>query len=313
MFVPVAFIPGMTGRLYNQFALAIAFSVALSGINSLTLSPALCGLLLKEKKANNFFIFRWFERGYEATLRHYQHGVNFCLNHKKYVLLIFALLGLGTALVFKMLPTDFLPEEDQGYFIVVVKGPDASSLYRTQQTVKKALKIIQSTEGVADTITINGYNVIDSINQPDTAVVFVILKPWSERNAPDLSATALMKKLQDQFAGINEAIIGVVNAPTIPGLGSVGGFQFEVEDVNNLGVTHLAAATNKLVAAANKRPELQKLFSDLTVNVPQLYLDIDRTKAKALKVSINSLLGTLQTYLGSYYVNNFTKYGQTYG
>lgn len=312
VFVPVAFIPGMTGSLYNQFALAIAFSVALSGINSLTLSPALCGILLKQKKESHFILFRWFEQGYELVLSKYKMAVDYCLVHKKYVLIIFALLAVSTAFVFRVLPTGFLPEEDQGYFIVVIKGPNASSLYRTQETVKKALKILGETEGVAHTISINGYNVIDSINQPDTAVIFVILTPWSERTTPELSATGLMKKVQAQFAGISEAVIGVVNAPTIPGLGSVGGFQLEIEDVNNSGVNNLTSVVNQFVAEGNKRPEIHGLFSDLTVDVPQLYLNIDRTKAKALNVSITDLLSTLQTYLGSYYINNFTKYGQTY-
>ncbi|RUR17197.1 multidrug efflux RND transporter permease subunit [Legionella sp. km535] len=312
VFVPVAFIPGMTGSLYNQFALAIAFSVALSGINSLTLSPALCGVLLKQKVENNFFVFRWFERGYEATLNQYKKMVDLCLNHKKIVLIIFIVLGIVTAFVFKSLPTGFLPEEDQGYFITVVKGPDASSLYRTEETVKKALKILSSTEGVANIISINGFNIIDGINQPDTAVLFVILNPWSERTTPELSAEGIMKKVQAQFNNINDARIGVVNAPTIPGLGSVGGFQLEIEDVNNQGVEQLAAVVNQFVEEANKDPAIGGLFSDLSTQVPQLFLNIDRTKAKALNVSINELLVTLQTYLGSYYVNNFTKYGQTY-
>jgi len=312
VFVPVAFIPGMTGSLYNQFALAIAFSVALSGINSLTLSPALCGMLLKPKVPNNFAFFRWFEKGYERLLDKYKRAVTFCLTHKKYVLIVFALLGVATFFVFRVLPTGFLPEEDQGNLIIVVKGPNASSLYRTQDTVKKVLKILGNTKGVAHTISINGYNIIDSINQPDTAVIFTILTPWSDRTSESLSANAIMKKLQKEFMGINDAIIGVMNPPTIPGLGSVGGFQLEIEDINNAGVESLASVVNQFVAEGNNRPEIHGLFSDLTVAVPQLYLNIDRTKAKALKVSITDLLITLQTYLGSYYVNNFTKYGQTY-
>lgn len=312
VFVPVAFIPGMTGSLYNQFALAIAFSVALSGINSLTLSPALCGIILKPKVTNNFILFRWFERGYDSLLTHYKKLVDFCLDHKKYVLIIFGILALATILVFRFLPTGFLPEEDQGYFIVVVEGPNASSLYRTEETVKKALNIIEATDGVANTISINGYNVIDSINQPNTGVIFVILKPWSERTTKALSAGGIMMKLQEKFSRINDAIIVAVNAPTIPGLGSVGGFQFEIEDIDNAGVNALANVVNQFVAAGYARPEIHGLFSDLSVDVPQLFLNIDRTKAKALHVSITDLLATLQTYLGSYYINNFTKYGQTY-
>lgn len=312
VFVPVAFIPGMTGSLYNQFALAIAFSVGLSGINSLTLTPALCGLLLKEKHENHFFIFRWFETFYRKLQFYYKRGVNHCLDHSKLVLLIFAALLVVALLVFNRLPTGFIPEEDQGYFVVVVKGPSGSSLYRTQDTVGKVLDVLDKTEGVANTISINGYNIIDAINQPDTGVVFVILKPWSERNTPKLNVKGIMAKVQGEFAKINEAIIVPVNAPSIPGLGSVGGFQLEVEDRNNIGVEELTKVVNQFVEEGNKRPELKGLFSNLSTNVPQLYLDIDRTKAKALNVSISNLLMTLQTYLGSYYINNFTKYNQTY-
>lgn len=312
VFVPVAFIPGMTGSLYNQFALAIAFSVALSGINSLSLSPALCGILLRKKTENNFFIFRWFEAGYEKLLHGYTKVVEHCLNYWKLVLVIFALCGVATFFVFKALPTGFIPEEDQGYFIVVVKGPSASSLYRTEQTMGKVLNILEKTEGVAHTISINGYNIIDSIDEPDMAVVFVILTPWDERRTAALSAQGIMQTTQKQFAAIDDAVIGVVNAPSIPGLGSVGGFQLEVEDRDNLGVDILANAVNQMIAESKNRPELKGLFSNLTTTVPQLYLDIDRTKAKALNVSINNLLFTLQTYLGSFYINNFTKYSQTY-
>lgn len=313
VFVPVAFIPGMTGSLYNQFSLAIAFSVALSGINSLTLSPALCGLLLKRKTEQpKFVIFRWFETSYEKLLRVYRRGVERCLNRSKLVLSIFVILIAATVWVFYYLPTGFLPDEDQGYFIVVVKGPSASSLYRTEETVSKIVDILKKTKGVANIISINGYNIIDSINQPDTAVLFVILDPWSKRTTAELNVVGIMKTTQKQFSQIDEAIIGAINAPTIPGLGSVGGFQLEIEDINNLGVNALAEAVNKFVAVGNKRAELQGLFSDLIVDVPQLYLNIDRTKAKALNISITNLLATLQIYLGSYYVNNFTKYDQTY-
>lgn len=312
VFVPVAFIPGMTGSLYNQFSLAIAFSVALSGINSLTLTPALCGLILKEKQENHFFLFRWFEAGYEKLQGHYETTVKYCLAHTKLVLLIFVLLSACAYAVFAYLPTGFIPDEDQGYFIVVVKGPSGSSLYRTQDTVGKVLNVLSKTEGVANTISINGYNIIDAINQPDTAVVFVILKPWDERKEASLYVKNIMQRTQKAFSKIDDAIIATINAPSIPGLGSVGGFQLEIEDRNNLGIDALAKVVDQFVAASNKRPELNGIFSNLSTNVPQLYLDIDRTKAKAMHVSITNLLITLQTYLGSYYINNFTKYNQTY-
>ncbi|MDP3560103.1 MAG: multidrug efflux RND transporter permease subunit [Legionellaceae bacterium] len=313
VFVPVAFIPGMTGSLYNQFALAIAFAVALSGINSLSLSPALCGLLLSPTKhVPRFFIFRWFETGYQKLVQHYTRWVEYVLDHKKMIFLVFlGLIGL-TVGVFHILPTGFIPDEDQGYFMVIVKEPGGASLYRTQDTVKKVLKVLHDTPGVADTISIDGYNIIDSINQPDTAVLFVILKPWDERNTRDLSLPYIMKHVQMAAMEIPEAIIGVINAPSIPGLGSVGGFQLEIEDQGNLGLNTLYDATNTFLEKAKLRPELQAVFSNLALDSPGFYLEIDRTKAKAMKVSIGAVLQTLQTYLGGYYVNNFTKYTQVY-
>ncbi|MCC5793069.1 MAG: multidrug efflux RND transporter permease subunit [Legionellaceae bacterium] len=313
VFVPVAFIPGMTGSLYNQFSLAIAFSVGFSSINSLTLSPALCGMLLKpDNKKNSFILFRWFERGFDTLLLRYKNAVAHCLKHSRIIVLLFCILALATVAVFWVLPTGFVPEEDQGYFIVVVKGPGASSLYRTEKTVKTVENILGKTEGVSDIISINGYNIIDSIQQPDMAVLFVILKPWSERTAANLNVKAIITDVNQAFAAIDEAIVGAMNAPAIPGLGSVGGFQLEVMDINNAGVDTLAKVTNLLVSEANKRPEIENMYSNLSTNVPQLFIDIDRTKAKALNVSISSIFSTLQTYLGAYYVNNFTRFGQTY-
>ncbi|OGV27854.1 MAG: RND transporter [Legionellales bacterium RIFCSPHIGHO2_12_FULL_37_14] len=312
VFVPVAFIPGMTGSLYNQFALAIAFSVALSGINSLTLSPALCGLLLKAKTENNWVLFRLFNEAYAYCLARYTKLVAHCLKYPKHIMVIFGILLVLTGIIFKNLPTSFVPDEDQGYFIVMVKEPNAASLYRTQATVRQVVKILLNTKGVANVISIDGYNIIDAINQPDTAVLFVILDPWEQRKAKDLHVGSIMLKVERQFMHIKDAIVAAVNAPAIPGLGSVGGFQFEIEDLDNLGVIKLADAVNKILNKARARKELQGLFSDLDVNVPGFYLDIDRTKVKALQISIDELFQTLQTYLGSYYVNNFTKYNQIY-
>lgn len=312
VFVPVAFIPGMVGSLYNQFALAIAFSVGLSGINSLSLSPALCGMMLKEKQVSQFLLLRWFETGYQSVLKHYERALHFCLAHKKTVVILFLILAGITGIVLKRLPTGFLPDEDQGYFIMMLKGPEASTLYRTEDSVAKALKILHNTKGISNTISINGFNIIDNISQPDSAVIFVVLDPWAERKAPELSVKGIMKTVESQLGSIDDAVVGVLNAPSIPGVSSVAGLQMEVEDIGNLGLKKLEEAVKVYIAESKKRPELRMVFSNLTANVPSLYLDIDRTKAKMYKVPIDKLLETLQTYLGSYYVNTFTKYGQVY-
>jgi HAE1 family hydrophobic/amphiphilic exporter-1 len=312
VFIPVAFIPGMTGRLYNQFALAIAFSVALSGINSLTLSPALCGLLLKYKTQSNFFIFKAFETGYKKIHHVYERWVMLGIEHYNSVMIFFAVLLVSIYFVFNHLPSAFLPEEDQGYFMVVIKSPDGSSLYRTDAAVNRVLKILKKTRGVADVISINGFNVIDGINQPDAAVLFVVLDAWNKRTAPDLKVNYLISRLQEKFMRIPDAIIMNLNAPAIPGIGTVGGFQLEVEDIDNVGIEPLSAAVNQLVMEGNRQPALQGVFSNLATTTPQLFLDIDRDKAKSLNVSVEGILKTLQTYLGAYYANNFTKYNQVY-
>lgn len=174
------------------------------------------------------------------------------------------------------------------------------------------LEVLKKTKGINTTISVNGYNVIDQINQPDTAVIFVILDPWSARPGRSLHALSIMMNVQKQFFNIGEARVAVMNAPAIPGLGTVAGFQVEIEDVENVGIETLAKTVEKIVQTSSKHSELTGVFSNLSFNVPQLFLDIDRTKAKAMQVSIENLLQTLQSYLGAYYVNNFTKYGQTY-
>ncbi len=312
VFVPVAFIPGMSGQLYNQFALAIAFSVALSGINSLTLSPALCGILLRKPVENKFFLFRWFEIGYHHINHAYKRVIGKCIEYARWFLLLFVVLGVLTGLIFYHLPTGFVPEEDQGYFIVNIIGPDASSLERTETTMREVNKIVENVPGVANVVSINGFNLISGINQTNTGVAFVVLKPWSERKDKSLQVQAIMQKVQQQFNQLKDAQVIAFNAPSIPGLGATAGFQMQIEDLDNLGVEALAGAVKDLMVAGMQQPELAGLFTTYSVNVPQLYLDIDRTKAKALNIPIDTIMDTLQIYLGSLYVNNINKFGQTY-
>ncbi|MEM1243649.1 MAG: efflux RND transporter permease subunit, partial [Pseudomonadota bacterium] len=312
VFVPVAFIPGMTGRLYNQFALAIAFSVGLSGINSLTLSPALCTLLLKQKQANNFFVFRWFQTGFEKLKKIYQGLLNHCIKLSPLVLIIFVILIGIMLFLYLKIPKGFLPQEDQGYFIVNVKGPNASTLERTEDVTQRIEKILSQTNGIADIITINGFNLLDGINQSDAGVIFVVLNPWSERVAKKLHVLSLIDQLQPKFNAIDDAQISAVNAPSIPGIGTISGFQLELQDIDDLGVTNLADVSKKFILASMQRPEIMRLFTTFSVSTPEIYLDIDRIKARSLNISIENILTTLQTFLGSLYINNISKYGQTY-
>ncbi|MDF1796722.1 MAG: multidrug efflux RND transporter permease subunit [Coxiellaceae bacterium] len=312
VFVPVAFIPGLTGQLYNQFSLAIAFSVLLSAINSLSLSPALCGILLKQKKGNKFILFRWFEAGYAFLLRHYEWALGHCFNGKKWMVLIYIGLAVATGFVFKILPTGFIPNEDQGYFIINAVAPNGASLQRTQEITAKINKILAKTDGVQDVVAVSGYNLIDSITQPNTGLLFAILKPWGERTTPNLSANALINKVNKEFASIPGAVVGAINPPAIPGLGAVSGFQMQIEDVGHVGIKTLNEATQAFVKAANARPELSRVFTTFEIETPMIYLDINRSKVESLNVSMGSLFTVLQAQLGSLYVNNYNKYNKVY-
>ena len=312
VFVPVAFMPGITGQLYNQFALTIAFSVGLSGINSLTLSPSLCALILRGQHKPSFKFFEYFNEGFEKVSHHYREYLGRLLKSWKYVILSFVLLCVVTYGLFRILPTGFIPDEDQGYFIVSMSGPAASSLQRTEAATMKAQHLLETIPGVEDIVFINGYNLIDAITQPNYAVAFVVLKPWDDRKKSSLQVNALMKIAQERLSALKEIQSAVLNPSPIPGLGSTGGFQFEIEDIDSLGIDTLSDVTKKFLVAANQQPQLSRVFTTFANNTPQLWVDLDREKAKTLGININDIFRTLQVYLGSFYVDNFNKYGKTY-
>ncbi len=312
VFVPVAFIPGITGMLYNQFALAIAFSVGLSGINSLTLSPALCGLLLKAREAKEHehgWRF-YFETYFKKLINWYRLKLDWVLLHKQKMLMVFAGLILAMVLLVNLIPKAFLPEEDQGYLIVNVSKPDGYNVYSMDSIFTQIYKILKETEGFSDAVEIMGLNIIDQINQPNNGVIFVVLKPWEERSKSGLSAFKIASELQKKVSSIPNVSINIMNAPSIPGLSTVGGFQFVLEDKNYLGVEKLHEAALALSKEAYKEKGIAHIASNMSVRNPALYLDIDRNKAKALKVNINYINQTLQSYFGAYFVNNFTDFGQ---
>lgn len=312
VFVPVAFIPGISGRLYNQFALTIAFSVALSGINSLTLSPALCGTFLRRDSGYRFAVFTWFNRAFEATKQFYQGLLRKLLKYRYQVAIGFILLGIVTILIYRTLPLGFIPEEDQGYFITSIQGPDASTLERTEATADQVQQLIQKIPGVANIVSIRGFNLLTGVNEPNSALLFVVLDPWSERNTRDLRLDSIMTQAQQGVSPIQDADVFVFNAPPIRGLSSTGGFEFELQDIDSLGLESLAETVQNYITVANQQPELQGVLSTFSINVPQYFLDIDRTKATNLNLNLADVFNTLQINLGSLYVNDFNQYGRTY-
>jgi HAE1 family hydrophobic/amphiphilic exporter-1 len=312
VFVPVAFIPGMTGMLYNQFALTIAMAVGLSGFNSLTLSPALCAVLLRPASGKTNRFFKAFNRGFEKLASGYAASVKFMARVWVLVMGMFAGLCVLTVFLFGAIPGGFVPEEDQGYFLAIVELPDAATIERTQVVMKTVGEMAQKTPGVADVVEVAGYNIIDQIKQPFTGFAFIILKPWDERKKPETRLAGVMAAMRAQVSKIPQARVLIANAPSIPGLSATGGFKFEIQDLNDQGIDALAQAVNNFIGKARKRPELAGVYTTFNPAVPQRYLDIDRTKAKTRKVAVSDIFDTLQINLGSLYVNEFNKYGRVY-
>jgi len=311
VFVPCAFIPGMTGLLYNQFSLTIAIAVALSGINALTLSPALCAILLRPPGKKNV-VFRAFNRSFEALASGYAKSVSVLAKVWLLVLMAFAGLCALAYLAFTAVPIGFVPEEDQGYVLIIAQLPEGASIERTKKVVAEMRDIAMDTPGVADVLEVAGYNIVDALKQPFQGMAFVILKPFAERTIPETQVKGVMASLRSKFAQIPGARVLVANAPSIPGLGQTGGFTYQIQDLNAQGVDALAEAAGNFIEEARQRPELAGVYTNFSTNVPQRYIDVDRTKAKTRNVSLDDLYDTMQINLGSLYVNQFNKYGKIY-
>lgn len=313
VFVPVAFIPGVSGRLYNQFALTVAISFGISAFVSLTLTPALSAAFLRHRGETQFAPFRWFNSGFERLSHAYAHGVRFLIRLRWIMLGLFAAGLVATYFVWQKLPSTFLPVEDQGYFFVVIQLPDGASLERTDAVARKARDILQATPGVDIVGSISGLNFLTSAAQSNSAVEFAILKPWEERG-PDQSASKLVADVRSKLMQIPEAFALSFDPPSIPGIGTTGGFEFQVEDLTGRGSAALNDATQAVLAEARKQPELnpQQLFSSFSTSTPQFNYDLDRNKAKLLGLSLPDVFNTLQIYLGSLYVNDFNLFGRTF-
>ncbi len=313
VFVPVAFIPGVAGRLYNQFALTVAISVAISAFNSLTLSPALSAAILRHAPKTRFVLFRWFNAGFEALSHGYSRAVRVFVRHGFVLVLVFAAIAGGAYYLSRSLASTFLPVEDQGYFFVVVQLPDGASLERTDKVALEVRDILQATPGVEIAGFISGLNFLTNAAQSNSAVEFAVLKPWDERG-PAQNASALVAAVRGKLLAIPDAFALSFDPPSVNGLGTTGGFEFEVEDLTGRGSLALNDATQALLAAARKQPELNpySLFSSFSASTPQLFYDLDRTKAKLLGLSLPDIFNTLQIDLGSLYVNDFNLFGHTF-
>jgi HAE1 family hydrophobic/amphiphilic exporter-1 len=312
VFVPVAFFPGTTGALYKQFALTIAFSIAISTFLALTLTPSLSALLLRQGQRPTGWIFDRINRFLDWTRRGYQRSLMY-LSHFKSVVIGLFILSLGlTVWLFLSVPSAFLPEEDQGYFITIVQGPEGVSLNYTSDVMSKAEEILLKEPDVVGTFAVGGFGF--SGNNPNSGLIFTTLKPWEERKRPEQSVQAVIGRMFGAFSAIPEARLLPVNPPPIQGLGSFGGFTFQLQDRRgNESLDPLVQALGQILGSANQPGSgLQRVFSTFAANTPQLLVEVERNRAKALQVSIDDIFNTLQTSLGSQYVNDFTLQQRTY-
>jgi HAE1 family hydrophobic/amphiphilic exporter-1 len=313
VFVPVAFIPGVAGRLYNQFALTVAISVGISAFNSLTLSPALSAAFLRHRGEVRFAPFRWFNSGFSWLSHAYAESVRVLIRWRVAMLALFVLAVGATYLVSLRIPSTFLPVEDQGYFFVVVQLPDGASLERTDAVAKQVRDVLKSTPGVEIVGSISGLNFLTQAAQSNSAVEFAILKPWDQRTA-EQGASNIVASVRPKLLALPGAIALSFDPPSIPGLGTTGGFEFQVEDLTGRGSVALNDVAQALIAEARKQPELnpQQLFTSFSTSTPQFNYDLDRNKAKLLGLKLPDVFNTLQIYLGSLYVNDFNLFGRTF-
>jgi hydrophobe/amphiphile efflux-1 (HAE1) family protein len=323
VFIPVAFITGLTGQFYRQFALTIAFSTIISAFNSLTLSPALAALLLKPRHApadrptrviNKLFgwLFGPFNRAFSRGSQRYQSVVRRVVGRSAISLAVYGgLVALGI-LGFTKVPRGFVPSQDKQYLVAIAQLPDAASLDRTEAVVRRMGEIVLSQPGVANAVQFPGLSVNGFANKPNAAIIFITLKPFEERKSKELSSGALVGALNQKLSVIQDAFVAVFPPPGVNGLGAVGGFKLQLEDRAGLGDSALYATAQTLLGKMYQTPQVAGPFSGFQVNVPQLFADVDRDKAKQLGIPLNDLFQTLRIYLGSAYVNDFNKFGRTY-
>ena len=324
VFVPTAFMSGLTGQFYKQFALTITISTVISAINSLTLSPALSALLLKPHgKSNDWltrgmdkvfgrFVFAPFNRLFERSAKGYTNAVGGLIRKSSIVLVLYAGLIALTYNQFATTPTGYVPPQDKQYLVAFAQLPNAASLDRTEEVIREMSSIAMEHPGVSDAVAFPGLNINGFTNSPSSGILFTPLKPFDERQSPELSAGAIAAKLNQQFGSIKGAYVAIFPPPPVNGLGTIGGFRLQVEDRGNLGFEELERVTQEVIGKAWQHPALTDAFTSFTVAVPQLDVDVDREKAVSQGVNIDTLFTTMQAYLGSLYVNDFNLFGRTY-
>ncbi|HSN05591.1 MAG TPA: multidrug efflux RND transporter permease subunit [Nitrospira sp.] len=312
VFVPVGFVGGITGALYKQFAATIAISVTVSGFVALTLSPALCAMVLLPQHGARGGFWAFFDRNFGRTQQGFSRVVGLFLSRPVMVMLLFGVLLVVSAGLFKALPKSFLPEEDQGYFIVVAQLPDGASKQRTDAVLDRIEHFFQGHPAVHSTDALSGQNFVFGTRGPNAATMFVPLKLWDERPGPQNHVKALIGAAYGEFAKIPEALLLAFNAPAIRGVGSVGGFSAQLQDPSGGDFKKFAAVAQQFVERAQKEPAIGRIGTNFRVSSPRLYAHVNRERAKALGIPISDVFDTLQAYFGNFYINDFVKFGRVY-
>jgi multidrug efflux pump len=312
VFVPVSLMPGITGQMYNQFAVTISVAVLISSLNALTLSPALCATLLRPAKETNNPFFKGFNRFFDKMTSAYSGFVGISIRKLALVgiCLIVVFVSIGGA--FKILPKGFVPNEDKGAFMVDIQLPAGAALNRTGEVMTEVADIINGEAGVSDVMTISGFSLISGAVSSNAGLAIVTLDQWDERATPDLHQEAIIGKVQGKLSAISSANVRAFSTPAIPGLGGTSGLELVLTDLQGRDSQSLASAMNSFILSANQAPEVRFAFSTFSADIPQLFVDVDRVKAKNLGIPLTDIFMTLQTQLGSMYVNDFNRYGQVY-
>ncbi len=312
VFIPTAFLGGITGQLYRQFALTIAASTFFSSINALTLSPALCALILRPTPEKKFIFFRWFDALFDKSRNAYEAIVRVMVRRSLITMILFAGIAVAAWTGFTGLPTGFIPTEDQGYAMYAIQLPDAASLERTQAVVDDLETALESMEGVKDYISVTGFSLLDGAGMSNGAALWVIFDDFAERIPSGHDLKNILTQMGIAGSHIQEAMIRQFPPPPISGIGNAGGFQLQVEDVAGVGLPALQEITLDLSGEAMSNPAISSAFSTFRANVPQLFADIDRTKAKTMNIDLSEIFGSMQAFLGASYVNDFNKFNRTF-
>jgi multidrug efflux pump len=312
VFVPTIFMPGITGRLYSQFAVTISVSVIISSINALTLSPALCGLILKARSGPPRGIMGMFDRGITSVRDGYTAVVRRLVRVAFVGVAIVAGVVVMIVVLGGSLPQGFLPSEDQGYLMVDVQLPDGAALGRTEVVTERVVELVTNTAGVENVVIVNGFSILNGATSSNAALVIATMSGWEDRQQPDLRIDAILAKFWAQFSTIPGANIIAFNPPPIPGLGTTGGVQMMLQQTGGGTPQDLASAVGSMVYSANQSPDIARAYSTFRANVPQVFIDLDRQKAKTLSINISDVFTTLQAYLGSFYINDFNIFGRVY-